>query len=332
MLEIFMGLKAEWQRLKWSLASEKKKQKLLDDACRLLRLWPETSALLDLAKAEGIGIRFDESLGATETGADTDGYLYRNRTTGACHIALKPCLQPRDIAVPLIHELRHLWQEKQLGLTPETAGLGEKDARTALILTRVKEADAFTFTDLMIGRINHVEQDLKDQQAFEKKLLAQSSAGALTPQQQNQVDDFLADRISSRIPEEKRKTEERFLKHLGTLDSYDRIAVGDYYRRYISSSGVAMKHMTEKDGALIGVSDIRHILKTGIMDVMPVYFDQPDDRAFVDAVLSGVKPAVLDAVSAMEAFEKAASRAPAAAETQRLRAKAGASLQKLPAP
>src|SRR5687768_4583751 len=128
-----MGLKAEWQRLKWSLQSEKKKQRLLDEACDLLRLWPETSLLLDLAKAEGIAIRFDDSLEFT----DTDGILYRNRTTGACHIALKPCLDPHDIAIPLIHELRHLWQEKELGLTPETSGLGEPDARMALIMTRV---------------------------------------------------------------------------------------------------------------------------------------------------------------------------------------------------
>lgn len=322
-----MSLKAEWQRLKWSLKSEKKKQKLLDEACNLLRLWPETSELLALAKAQGVGIRFDDSLEPT----DTDGVFYRNRATGESYIALKPCLDPRDIAIPLIHELRHLWQEKQLGLTPETAGLGEKDARMALIVTRVKEADAFAFTDLMITRINNVSNDLREQREFGKKLLAASASGTLTPPQQDQLDDFLADKITSRIADEKKKTEERFLKHLGTLDSYDAIAAADYFRRYVSAAGPALAHLTEKDGAVIAVCDIRRLLKTGIMESMPPYFDAPDDKAFAEAVLSGVKPGVLEAVSAMEAFEKAASRAPAAAETQRLRAEAAARMQKLPA-
>ena len=323
-----MGLKKEWQRLTWSLMSEKKKQKLLDDACRLLRLWPETALLLDLAKAQGVGIRFDDSLEAT----DTDGFLYRNRTTDECYIALKPSPEPRDIAIPLIHELRHLWQEKELGLTPATSALGEQDARLALILTRVKEADAFAFTDLMIARINHAQEDLREQQALQKKMIAAAPSGTLTPQQQEELDDFIAARISSRIADEKIKMAENFLKHLGTLGSYDAIAATDYFRRYVSATGSGLKHLTEKDGHMIGLKEIRALLKTGTMDIMPAYFDGPDDKAFAEAVLSGVKPAVLEAVSAMEAFEKAAARAPQSAEARHLQDEALVRMQKLRIP
>jgi hypothetical protein len=320
-----MGLRQEWRRLKWSLTSEKKKQKLLDDACRLLQLWPETAQLLDLAKAQGVGIRFDDSLEPT----DTDGFLYRNRTTGECYIALKPSSEPCDIALPLIHELRHLWQEKELGLTPGTSGLGEPDARLALILTRVKEADAFAFTDLMISRINHAQEDLRDQQSLGRKLIAASSSGALSAQQQEELDDFIAARISSRIGDEKMKMAANFLKQLGTLDSYDVIAANDYFRRYVSANGLSLKHLTEKDGHVIDLQNIRKLLKTGVMDIMPPYLDLPDDKAFVETVLSGVRPAVLEAVSAMEAFEKAAVRAPVSPETQRLQREAGAFVRKL---
>ncbi|MEZ0223661.1 MAG: DUF6782 family putative metallopeptidase [Alphaproteobacteria bacterium] len=323
-----MGLKTEWQRLTWSLMSEKKKQKLLDDACRLLQLWPETSLLLDLAQAQGVGIRFDDSLEST----DTDGFLYRNRTTNECYIALKPCREPRDIAIPLIHELRHLWQEKELGLTPATSGLAEPDARMALIFTRVKEADAFAFTDLMIARINHAQEDLKEQQSLQQKMLAEAPSGTLPPQQQEELDDFIAARISARIADEKTKMTENFLKQLGTLDSYDAIAANDYFRRYVSATGSSLKHLTAKDGQIIGLKEIRALLKTGTVDIMPPYFDAPDDKAFSDAVLSGVKPAVLEAVSAMEAFEKAATRAPHSAEARHLQDEALVRLQKLRLP
>lgn len=323
-----MSLKEKWRRLKWSLMSEKKKQKLLDEACNLMRLWPETSELLDLSRALGVGIRFDDSLEPT----DTDGIYHRNRTTGECYIGLKPRLDPRDIAIPLIHELRHLWQEKQLGLTPETAGLCEKDALTALIVTRVKEADAFAFTDLMIGRMNNALQDARDAQALEKKLLAQAGLKQLTPAMEEQVEDFLADRIVARIAGEKKKMEEDFLKHLKTLDSYDAIAASGYFSRYIYPALAGAKHLTEKDGPVVGVGALRRILKTGTMESMPAYCDAPGDEDFAGMVLSGVKPAVLDAISAMEAFEKAASRAPASAETARLQAVAAAKMHKLPAP
>ncbi|TAL30972.1 MAG: hypothetical protein EPN97_11590 [Alphaproteobacteria bacterium] len=311
-----MSLKEQWRRLKWSLMSEKKKQKLLDEACNLMRLWPETSELLDLARAQGVGIRFDDSLEPT----DTDGIYHRNRTTGECYIGLKPRLDPRDIAIPLIHELRHLWQEKQLGLTPETAGLCEKDARMALIVTRVKEADAFAFTDLMIGRMNNALQDARDARALEKKLLAQAGLKQPTPALEEQVEDFLADRIVARIAGEKKKMEENFLKHLKTLDSYDAIAASGYFSRYIYPAVSNLKHLTEKDGPVVGVPEVRRLLKTGVMESMPPYLDGPGNGEFADMVLAGVKPGVLEAVSLIDAFEKAAARGLPAKEAQEKRA------------
>src|SRR5471032_342644 len=112
------------ERLKWSLKSEKRKQKVLKDACALLRLWPETNELLTLCEKQQIGLRLNEAL----LGTATDGQLRHNRTTGASEIELKPYNNPQDLAVALIHELRHLWQAAQLGLAPGKAGLAEENA------------------------------------------------------------------------------------------------------------------------------------------------------------------------------------------------------------
>lgn len=316
-----MSLKAEFRRLRWQLTPERKKQKLLEDACALLRFWPETAGLLDLAKQQGVGIRFDETLSDTET----DGYFHRNRTTGECFIALKASTEPRDIAIPLIHELRHLWQDKELGLTPATSGLGEPDARTALILTRVKEADAFAFTNLMISRINHAQQDFIEAQKLEQKLLQESGLTALSPLQQEQIDDFLAQKISSRIDAEKNKIAAAFLRELDTLDSYDRIALSEYHRRYIADAYPPLAHLTEKDGHVITLSDIRRLLKAGTMEMMPLYVDDSGDSAFAKTVLSGVRPAVIETVDLVDAFEKAAARGLSAAQAQQ--SKAGIKLQ-----
>ena len=297
-----MGLTSEFARLKWSLKSEKKKQRLIDAACQFLRLWPETNGLLELARAKGIGIRFDDSL----DGTDTDGVFHRNRETGECYIALKPCLEPHDIAIPLIHELRHLWQEQQLGLTPGKSGLGEKDATTALLLTRVKEADAFAFTNLMIARINHAQQDFIDSEAFGRKLLRDSGAAELSSAQQGLVDDFLAQRIANRVPAETKKMAEDFLRELGDLDSYDHSAAAEYFRRYISPTGPHLSHLTEKDGHVLGLADIRKIMQAGTFDTMPRYLADQDDAMLVQAILSGVRADLRETVSLMDAFEKAA--------------------------
>ena len=298
-----MGLKAEIARLKWSLASEKKKQKLLDEACDFLRIWPETNALLEMAKTNGIGIRFDSTL----DGTDTDGVFHRNRATGECFIGLRPCLKPDEIAIPLIHELRHFWQEKQLGLTPETGALSETNVQMALVVTRVKEADAFAFTNLMISRINNAMQDFKDAQALERKLLSETNAPQLSPAQQEQVDDFLAARMSARLPAETKKMADDFVRELGDLDSYDRIAIGDYFRRYISPTGPGLKHLTAKDGPVVDISGLRRILHAG-SENMPAYMDAQDDKALVETVLSGAKPGIRDVASLIDAFETAARK------------------------
>jgi hypothetical protein len=298
-----MSLKAEFGRLVWSFKSEKKKQRLLDEACNLLRIWPETNALLDLAKQQGVGIRFDDAL----DGTDTDGYFHRNRQTGDCYIALKPCAKPEEIAIPLIHELRHLWQEQQLGLTPEKSALSEKDVQFALLLTRVKEADAFAFTNLMISRINHAQVDFKDAQELEKKLLKDSGAAQLSPAQQIQVDDLLANRMADRLPFEVKKMADDFLRELGTLDSYDRIAVSDYFRRYVSATGPNLPHLTAKDGHVTTLADVRSLMKAG-SENMPPYLRDQDDARLIESILSGVSNDVRDTAALIDSFEKAAAR------------------------
>lgn len=304
--------KSEMTRLRWSFTSQKKRDTLLKATSDLLRVWPETAELLDLARDLNIGIRFNEAF----IGTETDGVFSRNRTTGECHIELKPFKKPEDAAIPLIHELRHLWQDRQLGLQPGKAALADRDAPFALLLSRVKEADAFAFTDLMIARINNAREDLTDSDAFAKSL---GPGAELTPEQQEQVDEFLAQRIAARLPGEKEKMEQGFLRALGWMESYDRETLEKYHRRYTDPARETQAHLTEKDGAPLTLAAVRGLLRAGTMVSMPAYLDASDDAAFVQTVMGGLNADVKAVADLIAVFEKAAAKGLPAAEEQRQR-------------
>jgi hypothetical protein len=282
-------------RLRWSFTSRRKRDKLLKAACDRLRLWPETSALLDLAAEKGVAIAFDDAL----LGSETEGMVMRNRKTGKCRIALKPSLVPEDIAIPLIHELRHLWQEETLGLKTGEAARAEKDALTALFIMRVKEADAFAFTSLMIARLNHAQEDFI----------------AARGMKDEEADEFLAARILSRLPGEREAMARDFEKALSWLDSYDAETLSEYHRRYTAPLGAA-RH-AEKP---LGTPAVRRLLKTGTFPDMPPYLDALDDAALEKKVMAGVRPELKEAAQLMTAFEKAAARGLGDGEDRRQRA------------
>jgi len=289
----------EFSRLRWAFTRQKTKDMLLQDTLGLLRLLPETKALVDLAAALNIDIRFNEKF----IGTDDSGATVINRTTGKVHIELKPYRAPEDILPALVHELRHVWQDHRLGLTPQTMAKGEPDARAALFLMRVKEADAYAYTSLAIARINNARAALAEGATLEKKLLQENRGQPLTQEQEDAVSDTIAARIAANIDAEKRLAAGTFIKALTWLDSYDRETLSIYHERYTHPFYEPMKHA---DGAL-ALADIRKLTTAGKGPTEISYLDHLDDRAFVEAVFKDVKTDLLETANLMAAFEKAAT-------------------------
>lgn len=290
-----------YSSFRWGWTSAAKRQRLMDETLRILSVWPETRALLELAAAEKVPIAFADNL----IGTETDGVNIVNRTTGERRIDIKPYKNPEDCAIALIHELRHLWQDKQLGLTALTRGLGEKDATTAIELNRVKEADAFAFTDLMIGRINHFIDDCKKAEQLRAALLFLNRRQPLSEEQENEVGDMMARAVLERLPRERTALQRKFTEALTWLDSYDREAVSAYHRRYIEDP---IDHMTEKQGHVVGLADIRNLCIAGEGPTRISYMDDADDKTFTALVMKDVAPPLAEVASLMDAFEKAGFR------------------------
>lgn len=284
----------EFSRLRWSFMRQKTKDKLLDDTLALLRILPETKALLDLAAAKNIEIRFNEKF----IGTDDSGVTVINRTTGAVHIEIKPYKKPEDTVIALIHELRHVWQMERLGLTPPTMNRVENDAPMALLFMRVKEADAYAYTDLAIARINLAIEALGDATRKLSQITLDNGGQPPTQAQQDAVFDDIAAQMTAHLEADKRLAAGSFMKALGFLDSYDREAVALYQRRYLDPQ--PLPHAS----APLTLQDVRKltVAGTGATDVS--YLDHLDDRAFAALVLKDVKPELLERTTQMAAQER----------------------------
>ena len=296
-------LNTEFTRLRWAFTSQKKIDRLLEDTKNLLHLLPETKAMLDLAAAQHIDIRFNEKF----IGTDDSGVTVTNRTTGTVCIEIKPYRTPEDSVIALIHELRHVWQHTQLGLTAKTMALGEPDARAALLLNRVKEADAYAYTDLAIARLNTAVEALAVGGKLEKELLKQNGGKPLSPEQEDSVSDAIAAPIAARLEADKRLAAGKFIEALTWLDDYDRETLEAYHRRYTDPLLDPLAHLTAKDGHVVTLADIRKLTVAGQGATGISYLDHLDDRAFVTAVFNDVDPLLLDTASIMAAFEDAAT-------------------------
>lgn len=291
-----------FSRLRWAFTSGRKREKLLADTKRILRLLPETAALLDLADARGIDIRLDGDM----IGTEDSGLTAINRTTGNISISIKPYKTPEDTVIALIHELRHVWQIEKLGITPMQIGLVESDARAALMFTRVREADAYAYTDLVIARLNNAQLALQLGAAEEKRLYAQNNGAPLTEVQQDAVSDIIAAQISKNIPVEKNIAAASFERALATLQFYDHEAMANYRRRYIDDTP-PLRHLTSQDGHALTVADLRKLTVAGEGPTFVSYLDHLDDAAFAALVLKDVAPEIKEAADLMGAFEKAAT-------------------------
>ncbi|HYD19452.1 MAG TPA: DUF6782 family putative metallopeptidase [Patescibacteria group bacterium] len=301
-MALFKGkLKEKFEQAKWRFAPKRMRRTKLDQAIAMISQYPETKFLLDLAHQEGVGVAFDKAMAQGPAAAR----LVTNRETGQQYIALNPYAEPTDLALSLIHELRHVWQDKVLHLSPQTRGLSEPDSETALMLTRVREADAHAFVNLMVRRIQHAKEDEAELKTLAGQL--QNGTGAPIDELQAEVlSKYMARKFQERLDGDGKQMQQDFLWALQNLDPYDRQSLVDYHVRYTTPQQDPMQH--ERGVKPFDVAQMRKILHIGVAEEAPAYLDHLTDPEFKTIVMSDVAPELKSTVSLMNHFENSAKR------------------------
>jgi hypothetical protein len=289
-----------WQRLTWALTPASRKQKMLDHTLAFLGAYHETRELLKLAKAEGINIGWAPKL----IGSDTLGQVVRNKKTRQAHIEVAPTKNASGLASTLIHELRHVWQDKTMGSFFDTncdAGSAER----SVLYTRVREADAFAFTNAMVQHINYHGNIILDIQKAAEDFLTKSGKDDITDDELAKISAEVKAKPRPKPPDAKAEMARVFTAMLKGLDDYDDKAMRRYYVLYAHPLLDPQPHTP---GETVDVAKLRTILKTGLKPTAPDYMADLDDAALVDTVMSGVAPKIRESLKLMDAFEAAAAK------------------------
>jgi len=298
---------SKWQdkmdKLKWAATPWFSRKKKLEQAIAPLRQWPETAALLDFAESQGIPIKFSSELIGSE--ATSAGFLESDPKTGEQHIALNPNAAPADIGLVLIHELRHVWQNAMLGTTPYNRHLEKGDPETALFMVRVREADAHAFTNLMITRMRNAAADDVEAREIADRLQKANGGAPLDKLQQQLLEEFMLEKFVKRLPQQQFEMAQDFLWAIQNLDVYDRQTIADYHERYTHPQ---LATEMRPEGTPLNTSDARKMLRLGVHENVPSYFNEVSDAQFRQAVLAPITPEMRQAVNIIGAFEKAARR------------------------
>jgi hypothetical protein len=294
-------LKESFDNARFAMTSKRARRGKLDQAIAMISNYPETKFLLDLMTQEGVGVSFDKNMKNGPAAAQ----LVTHRETGQQYIALNPYAPPTDLALSLIHEMRHVWQDKVLQLTPQSRGISEPDSETALMLTRVREADAHAFVNLMVRRIQKSQEDAAELNTL-AATLQQATGKPLDEYQTDTLAKYAERKFKDRFDDDARHMSADFLWALQNLDPYDRQSMIDYHIRYTSPAAEPVRHMTGPQKFDTG--DIRKMLHIGVVEEAPGYLDHLTDAEFKAAVLSDVSPEIKSTVSLMNHFEKAAAR------------------------
>ncbi len=294
-------LKATFDNARWAMTSKRAKRGKLDQAIAMISNYPETKFLLDLVTQEGVGVTFDKNMKDGPSAAQ----LVTNRETGQQYIALNPYAAPTDLALSLIHEMRHVWQDKVLGLTPQSRALSEPDSETALMLTRVREADAHAFVNLMVRRIQKSQEDAAELKELAQKL-QETTGKPLDVYQTEVVAKYAERKFKDRLDDDARQMSADFQWALQNLDPYDRQSMVDYHIRYTSPAMEPQPHVGGQ--VKFGIDHMRRMLHIGVALEAPAYMDHLTNAEFKAAVLGDVSPEIKSTVSLMDHFEKAAAR------------------------
>ena len=298
------------KRRQWARLPEEKKRQLLAEAVELLKLDPEAYELLKMAQADGVEIKFSSEL----TGSKTSAQHVLNSGTQKQYIEICPHMgsgelkTPGKIATDLAHELRHYWQYKQLGVTPQNRKHINRSPRLAFIFNRVIEADAYAFRDRFVDTVNENFRSFAEM--AEKLLKLQQSGRKPSADEIEMASLEITRKFRQFCAENKNYLKNEFMEYLKSKslsDSYD--PEGARYLHLFHTSWVAektdfdaVKHIPE-----LTLADIRKVLKSGVTQNAPGYLDEMSDDQFEELVLSHAHQGALEAVSLMEKFRAAAA-------------------------
>lgn len=135
----------------------------LQNIKNIIATLPEGKALLDFADQHPLHLSLDNKMSKNHNGNfgwDTEQQAFT--------IQLNARKTDAELVNPLVHELRHLWQHTQLGITPGQTFALPHDAALDFTALRVMEADAFTYAQHFCVRLHEqgitepLTADLKD--------------------------------------------------------------------------------------------------------------------------------------------------------------------------
>lgn len=295
-------IKALWQHLTWAITPPARKAAELTAVLDVLRDIPEAAALLDLAAAKGVSI----SLAGRLIGKKTSGVFVRSALPGKTRIELKPGRPVGESAATLVHELRHLWQAEVLGLEGVKDLRGEYvDPATKILVTRIKEADAFAFAHYIASRVERMNRDLAELAEMLVALRGDQPKLSLTDEDRDRINTHFTEKHKDMEKEDIEIIRSRFLAELSDLDGYDRRALRKYHALYTHPDFDPKKKPPED--ARFELSNLRRILRAGVGTGAPDYMADIDDEALAAKILAPVAIDVKNAAGLIATFEKAAA-------------------------
>lgn len=287
------------------LISEPARDRYLQEAVDILRGYPETNMLLDFAARENVRIVFNADwigtrmLGSFTYGQEVDEKLIR----------LRPGRAPEEMAGTLAHELRHLWQKKQLGILDKKFCDRDHSPRTRFLTMRIFEADAYAFTDLMKRRTDALRADQAEADAM-KKTIAAAQGSPLTDAQKTALRQHFSQKAHARLQEDIDFLQERFLQKLDNLARYDARALARYHFLYTAPDDTPHTKPDAAEKPFYTIAHLRRVMRAGVNDNAPFYLQDMTDAALERRALSPIAPAVRRTMRMMEKFEKAAAKNP----------------------
>lgn len=290
-------------RLRWALTPAATREKHLEEIKDMLRQWPETAALLQMAEDKNIPIGFDTKM----IGGKTTGGFIRSTKPGKTRIRLQPLRPVGQVAATLVHELRHMWQMDVLGIGADDFRGEYGRPQTKLMTTRIKEADAYAFTHMIATRIKRMGDDLQEAAKMATSLAALNPTKSLTQKNIDAINKHFQEKTKSYAAEDVQNIRARFLEELQDLDSYDRSGLRKYHALY-TTPHFDPKPKTADDTGKYELQSLRRILRAGVTSDAPDYMAGVSDFDLSRKVMQPIQPDILKTMRLMRVFEKAAAK------------------------
>jgi hypothetical protein len=289
-------IQTTWERLRWALTPQHKKQARLQDMLETLEMWDEAAALLAAIREDGYTISFNSSL------YPKNGYHVR-ASISSVHkkVWLTPFVPNSQLGPPMLHELRHYWQEKTLG--KKICDLSEMcdRARDHVFVRRVLEADAQAFAMLGVYTFQKMGEGIKIFTTTIADLLKQNNTSVPTPEmlweaQLKMNEHSQGDDAKARA---RQAMKEAFMENLKFYDEYDIKSLFLHHCDWIEQL-----HPVEKRPAP-DFSALRGLLRAGTLDSDPSYLADMSDKELALAVVQHINPKNRRTMKLMDRFQAA---------------------------